>query len=487
MSPDYSSPTGQTAPANNHHELPSTSSPPSSGSQISQSSDGHMSTGATARVLGAISSLSGDLVTPSEIYRDHLQRKNFGHPLWIPGPNERASTAYRESGVMVGDVGIITSHGSFSYLFSVFHDAAHPRNAGMQLPLDFVPFATSPGACDIEEFREFDCATGCYLADDYVMRISGEADFSGRTILQTSAKQAAVLMLPETVYTADLRSIVPLRDYIRNNLQGWYKFVRDVKGWDIKNGDIRVVHSCRKSAGYGIATVSNSSPDPTTELTFSVQDSPCDNSRCRYSWSHRGCATVKAGPSSSLSSSQPSNQCLFVGTIDFQLGEDQWRGIEPGDQPIFSCHSKQNSEPRAQSRHQSGVKYQPLETSGPPKSSTSNHSGSQRPSGNSSQYCGTEDYPARPLKPLPSDLLTDVLMRAVPTATSVSVCTQDWGPYFTASVKDGSDFIKNVLCANDIFEEDGMVYFKLKQPSSRMSELLSKVEHEGQQHHILAR
>lgn len=77
---------------------------------------------------------------------------------------------------MVGDVGVITSNGGFSYLFSVVHAATHPRNVEMQLPPNFVPFATSPDQCDIEEFKEYDGIAGSYLADDSVMRVNGAED-----------------------------------------------------------------------------------------------------------------------------------------------------------------------------------------------------------------------------------------------------------------------------------------------------------------------
>ncbi|KAF5311943.1 hypothetical protein D9619_002359 [Psilocybe cf. subviscida] len=414
MFPPGSINNGETAAAHdNLHTLsiPSTSSPPPSASMASQSTS-LILTPTMPVVSGSIPSLSGDLhLTPSEIYRDHLQRKNMGHPLWIPGSNERLPVAYRASGVMPGDVGVITSQGGFSYLFNVLHESMHPRNAGMRLPPDFVPFATSLAEYDIEEFREYEGVTGCYLADESVIRVNG-GDDSSKTVLQTSAKHAAVLMLPETVHTTNLLSIVPLRDYIRGNLPSWYSFVRDVKGWDVKNGDIRVVHSCRKSSGYGIATVSNGSPDPTTEVTFSVQDASADDSGCRYRWSHRGCATVKAGPTSNPGISQPANQCLFIGTIDFKLGEDQWRSIEHGEVPTFSCHSGQSGEPQAHLNRQPEYKYEPLDTCGPSGIANSSHSGSRRSSCDLAQFRVTADYTTRPSRPLPSDILADVLIKA---------------------------------------------------------------------------
>lgn len=144
-------------------------------------------------------------------------------------------------------------------------------------------------------------------------------------------------MLPVQMYGRTLMDILPLQMYVKDHIEGWYAFVRNTLGWDVRNGDIQVVHSFRKSAGYGIATVSNGGDRPVTELTFLVNKSWSGASGCRYRWTHRGYAETKAGPTihpgrnapheSCHADIPPTNQCLFIGTIDITLQEDKWNAV----------------------------------------------------------------------------------------------------------------------------------------------------------------
>lgn len=90
----------------------------------------------------------------------------------------RLPTSYRASGVTIGDVGIITPEGGFSYLFNVFHEATHPINASMRLPEDFLPFmsASQMNSSDIDEFKEY--SAGGYLADESLVRMDAGDDRS---------------------------------------------------------------------------------------------------------------------------------------------------------------------------------------------------------------------------------------------------------------------------------------------------------------------
>ena len=97
-----------------------------------------------------------DKESPIARYQRHLLLKRHGFPLWAPQPLRRLPLSYRRTGVSVGDVGIITSQGSFDYLFNIclLHD--HPRNPEV-LPMDFSPIILLPS--DISELREHDSGT----------------------------------------------------------------------------------------------------------------------------------------------------------------------------------------------------------------------------------------------------------------------------------------------------------------------------------------
>lgn len=80
--------------------------------------------------------------TGPERYVHSLMRQNRGYPLWIPSPSMSLPALYRASGVRLGDVGIITPEGGFSFFFNVLHGATHPINTGMLLPEHFTPYVS---------------------------------------------------------------------------------------------------------------------------------------------------------------------------------------------------------------------------------------------------------------------------------------------------------------------------------------------------------
>jgi len=54
----------------------------------------------------------------SEAYRLLLLEK-LGYPLWYPDLDENLPATYREHGIRIGDVGIITGAGQFDFKFNV--------------------------------------------------------------------------------------------------------------------------------------------------------------------------------------------------------------------------------------------------------------------------------------------------------------------------------------------------------------------------------
>jgi hypothetical protein len=55
----------------------------------------------------------------SEVYARLLRLKGHGHSFWNPELDNNLLDSYRQRGVSIGDVGIITSDGEFDFLFSI--------------------------------------------------------------------------------------------------------------------------------------------------------------------------------------------------------------------------------------------------------------------------------------------------------------------------------------------------------------------------------
>ena len=90
----------------------------------------------------------------NDIYERHLTLKGRGFPLWIPEPNQVLHIGYRRTGIRIGDVGIFTHSGGFSFLFNICLPHDDPVNPRM-LPNHFAPLAPPIEATDIEKFSVF--------------------------------------------------------------------------------------------------------------------------------------------------------------------------------------------------------------------------------------------------------------------------------------------------------------------------------------------
>lgn len=73
----------------------------------------------------------------SEVYTRLLLSNHLGFPLWNPAPDDNLVSDYREKGVSIGDVGLITSDGKFDFLFNICLPSDHPVNQQYGVPKDF--------------------------------------------------------------------------------------------------------------------------------------------------------------------------------------------------------------------------------------------------------------------------------------------------------------------------------------------------------------
>ena len=107
------------------------------------------------------------------MYERHLWLKGRGFPLWIPEPNKRLPRVYRKDGINIGDVGIITPSGGFSFLFNICVPSDNPINPRL-LPEGFAPIYPPLDALDVIEFDEF--KPGSYLASSSIENSQSGSD-----------------------------------------------------------------------------------------------------------------------------------------------------------------------------------------------------------------------------------------------------------------------------------------------------------------------
>ena len=113
----------------------------------------------------------------SQIYASNLLPLREGYPLWIPEPDEELPLCYRQSGVRIGDVGVIGQNGGFQFLFNICSSADDPVNQGGVPP----------------SFERIDVGTTSYQSTYYSRNgaFLQSADFARRAIAVEAGADAA--------------------------------------------------------------------------------------------------------------------------------------------------------------------------------------------------------------------------------------------------------------------------------------------------------
>ncbi|KAF9560916.1 hypothetical protein CPC08DRAFT_707792 [Agrocybe pediades] len=289
----------------------------------------------------------------NEIYERHLMLKGRGFPLWIPEPNKNLSMIYQRQGISIGDVGLITYAGSFSFLFNIFLPADHPINPRI-MPEGFAPIDPPIDPGDVRRFTEF--KSGSFLGSNSIVK-SSEPDDNPLSF-ESQSSEGAILVMPEGAVSYDFENIPQFRKYIAANLESWYRYANGPRGREAKNGDLRIVVGCDKSTSWGMATMSNLSQEHNSRLTLLSKKTEQTDSQnpqpVGYTWEYSGVAEVRAGPDPEeieelrVDDPEPSikyaNQSLFIRTLNPTLGSGLWEKLnrDLGLSDLSDVHTEQD-------------------------------------------------------------------------------------------------------------------------------------------------
>jgi len=95
-----------------------------------------------------------------------------GYALWIPAPNKNLPFPYQSKGIQIGDVGIITPSGGFSFIFNICVSRDNPINP-RSLPKEFSPIHPQIDPIDICSFTVFNA--GSYLSSTSIKKSQDDA------------------------------------------------------------------------------------------------------------------------------------------------------------------------------------------------------------------------------------------------------------------------------------------------------------------------
>jgi len=143
--------------------------------------------------------------------------------------------------------------------------------------------------------------------------------------------------MPDGAFREDLRSTTLFRDFAAENAESWYRFINGPSGWDLGNGELRLITGCDKATTWGLAVYQNMQSEGESldrPLLKFRNTSDAGVPGTTYCWENEGTAEVKAGPEFEVDEAMPGNgararnQCTFIRSHTIMLSEAEWARVQ---------------------------------------------------------------------------------------------------------------------------------------------------------------
>ncbi|KAK0480170.1 hypothetical protein IW261DRAFT_1593374 [Armillaria novae-zelandiae] len=241
------------------------------------------------------------------IYTKLLLRRGHGYPLWIPESDDNLPDVYRNKGVTVGDLGILTDDGGFDFLFNVCAEADDPVNQGHVPPL-FQPLQISSSHTirKIPFHRKKSSITSAHVSKTTVA-VEGSAEMTsfvaggGGFEFSTSKAEAAILMLPD-------------------GGSSLFHLAREAP-----NGSLYLVTGCDKARSWMTAAASRSSESHAISVKFAIGPVMEGRIALQTSWSTPYVdADTRIYPDYPEPMPEQGNQCVFMRGFTITVRENSF-------------------------------------------------------------------------------------------------------------------------------------------------------------------
>ena len=172
-------------------------------------------------------------------------------------------------------------------------------------------------------------------------------------VFENVASEGAILIMPDGATAEDLLNHKLVKEHIAKNVQSWCTYIREKRGREVDNGDIRLVIGFDKVACWGIATFA-CSIEQQVRLEFKTNNSDQLAASRAYTWNCVGGGSGRVGPheeemddlrgpDNSPAESVLKNQTVFVRTLNFNLKREAWDDLTIHE--VRSSHSSNDSGP----------------------------------------------------------------------------------------------------------------------------------------------
>ncbi|KAF9032774.1 hypothetical protein BJ165DRAFT_767792 [Panaeolus papilionaceus] len=372
---------------------------------------------------------------PNHVYERQLLEKQRGFPLWMPECNLSWRVEKQKQGICVGDVGLITKNGSFTYLFNITVPVGHPVQPS-SMPEGYEPIQTHAEG-DISTcmyFKPRSCLTSLSVKSKEVDAEPPIFLHPDELAFQISAAEGAILTLPKGAMTMDMDgNIGGWRDYMAQHIESWYTYVNCRQRREAKNGDIRLVTGCDKASFWGVAAAMKH--PGTHQLRFRPASGDLTESVYHvWQWTPHNGLETRTGPSvgevrylqpDTTGDHQLYNQCVFLRTMNAMLSDDAWIRAHNGVTLAASNGSESTS-----AQHWSSIARANLPTPGRNPGTSTGYSNILSWTGSHSYAGGVCDDAEAQLRHYtdnhPSDIINQYLLDYSPQSDVAITHDNDW-------------------------------------------------------------
>ncbi|KAJ7811094.1 hypothetical protein B0H14DRAFT_3150921 [Mycena olivaceomarginata] len=433
----------------------------------------------------AATSVPNTPLSPAPVYSEsgnycsQLLRQGRGTPLYVPGPQVNLTAEYQKTGVAIGDVGRITSEGSYDFFFNIYLPADHRINAN--IPEDFVPLTPY----DPVDVAHYNFNPGNYVCSPSVNAINGGfSEFpGGEFAFHCRGPGGAVLALPHGSPLEKLENLGSMRRYAAKHAESWYKYVNETRGRGLVNGNLFLVTGWEKAESWGMAFFQDV---PSFQLGFRPTADAAN--RYRYRWHGTHCRRKHAD---SPGDGTPLNQTTFIHAFAISVCEGIWGKLFGSEvcQPVDSTFQER-----------SGRGFVPYGSQGSSLFGLSFFFGSST-YGGGRQYSGRAPAPgggdvipgmvadASPIPKIihPSQIIHEHILREAPQGKIVITHDDDWRDVFRddgarPTGQASGELQRAIFDRFEITEEDGAVFLATKSHTSASMGDAAMTEEQRQDH-----
>ncbi|KAI4526672.1 hypothetical protein K525DRAFT_249528 [Schizophyllum commune Loenen D] len=270
-----------------------------------------------------------------QIYTKNLLPLREGFPLWIPEPDANLPMCYKETGVRIGDVGILGTDGRFQFMLNLCSAPDDPVQqhgvpAGFERMnmgyISHIPSYFNRNGAFVHSANFCRQSAGAEAgADAGALSTSMELGISFNVVKD----EGAILALPQGGSRRNAQNLKAFRTQIERHSQEWYAYARDELGWVFENNSLYLVTGVDKAPTWGALAFHRAQKAKKLLMKFTAIAKATAGLNYEYEWQHLPGQTVRQGPDDGSiirgdNGLPVENQCVFVRGYRIRMCREKW-------------------------------------------------------------------------------------------------------------------------------------------------------------------